>query len=594
MARLPRKLLRIAILFVILINTWFLARRYYPETVNGKPNVDSLEVPVENPAFNSNKHGKSWSKDPKYFTSGSNAAVGPEKGNAPKNLSKDKHGSSHPAVSEEEGISHASQGSFFNAYASNYKAGMGLVKSVLDTIAEIAPGVQPLKTYNRNIQADTALEESHELPSTSTVLGMYLQVNDEDTAKLAKSHQMMMDQLPRSVPKNSFKGRGVVLTGGGMYFPMVLTAIRWFREIDTETPIEVFMADKSEYEPHICDNLFPKLNVECRVLRDIYGVQLSEKLDSKYALKPLAILASKFDDVYFMDADSYPLIDINSIFNWKVYKDTGLILNSDYWPRYISPKFYEIVNIKLGGRARGDPKQEVINQSDRKNAVPGKSTESGQVFVQKSKHIQSLLLAMYYNLYGPDYYFPLLMQGGHGEGDKDTYAAAAIICGEKYYQTQRRPATLGQHLPGGVFKGYAMVQPNPISDYERIENSNSEVPETFFALHANSIKSNPRYLLQSHVEPIRGAPPLRQQRVFGDMANIKRELLKSDDLELNLFKAMAHVSCIWAAKYGYVPRDWEEVDLERQCRLLTKHTQWLAENPNTSFDENAPFWIDLA
>lgn len=584
---------------VILINIWFLARRYYPDSVGDSPAVSPLETQAGKPEFGSYTQGDSWAKERKDpnkvkdsknpHTGSSNAGAETEKANAPKGSSKE--GSSHQE--DKEGASHASHSSFASSYAPNYKAGMNIVKSVLDTIAEITPGVEPLKTFNRDIKADTPLEESHELPSTSAVLGLYLQVSDEDTEKLAKSHQSMMEKLPRTVPENAFNGRGVVMTGGGMYFPMALAAIRWFRETDAQTPIEVFMADKSEYEPHICDNLFPKLNAECRVLRDIYGSQLSDKLNSKYALKPLAILASKFDDVYFMDADSYPLMDLNEVFDWKVYKETGMILNADYWPRYISPKFYEIVNIKLGGRARGDPKQDVIFQSDRENAVPGKSTESGQIFVRKSMHIQSLLLAMYYNLYGPDHYFPLLMQGGHGEGDKDTYAAAAIICGEKYYQTQRRPATLGQHSPTSGFRGFAMVQPNPITDYERFENGKVDVPERYLALHANSIKSNPRYLLHSHEEPLRGAPPLRQQRFFGDMANIKKELLTDDDVELRLFEAMVGVACEWAAKAGYVPRDWDSVDLERQCRLLTRHTQWLAENPHAPYSENPPFWIDL-
>jgi Mannosyltransferase putative len=55
------------------------------------------------------------------------------------------------------------------------------------------------------------------------------------------------------------------------------------------------------------------------------------------------------------------------------------------------------------------------------------STESGEIMYSKPKHELSLLLATYYNYYGPDFYYPLQSQGAPGEGD-------------------RRPST-GQQLP---------------------------------------------------------------------------------------------------------------------------------------------------
>ncbi|KAK7679537.1 Golgi alpha-1,2- mannosyltransferase [Cerrena zonata] len=43
---------------------------------------------------------------------------------------------------------------------------------------------------------------------------------------------------------------------------------------------------------------------------------------------------------------------------------------------------------------------------------------------------------MYYNYYGPDYYYPLLSQGAAGEGDKETFIAAAHKLKLPYYQVK--------------------------------------------------------------------------------------------------------------------------------------------------------------
>lgn len=476
----------------------------------------------------------------------------------------------------------------------SYSSGLKEIKRIISDLADIRPGSQPFtveNSYFRDIKSDTPIQESGELPATSMILGLYLQVTEQEKNALSESHQRVMSTLPTEVPKGAYSGRGIVMTGGGKYFPIVLTALKWLRDNDPHTPVEIFMADSSEYEKHFCDDLFPKLNVECRVLEDIYGSELSSKLKSQYAFKPLAILASKFDDVYFMDADSYPINSVGELFDWDVYQDTGYILNSDLWPRYISPRYYDVVGITLGGRARGKNTDHALLQSDRENAVPGLSTESGQVYVRKSQHIRSLMLAMYYNLYGPGYYFPLLMQNGHGEGDKDTYAAAALVCNESYYQSDMRPSVLGQHL-GGDFKVHAMVQPDPRTDYEKfVLEKDVEVKSQ--QIHINGVKSNIKYLMMDVVDPIRGAPRLRQQRYLGNMDDIKREGRTNVDVEERLFRTMGDVTCGWALKDGFIPKDWEDQDLTRLCSVLRAHTKWLKEHPDVQSPDDAPFWYDL-
>ena len=69
-------------------------------------------------------------------------------------------------------------------------------------------------------------------------------------------------------------------------------------------------------------------------------------------------------------------------------------------------------------------------------------------------------MTLYYNIFGPEIYYKLFSLGALGEGDKDTFAAAALACGEKYYQVASSIRTLGYFdtTPGGGFHGIAMAQ----------------------------------------------------------------------------------------------------------------------------------------
>lgn len=548
--------------------------------------ADSRPVKQENLPENDNKPPS----NDKTTEEGSNGNANKESEVAGKSPNKE-HGATDQSSNRLKGESGAS--SEHKSSNGDYNTGINEIKRMISELADVDPGTAPFtveKSYLRDIKSDSDIQDSGELPPTSTILGFYLQVTEEEKQALSHSHQRVMSLLPTEVPKGTFAGRGIVMTGGGKYFPMVLTAIKWLRDNDPHTPVEVFMSDKSEYEPRFCEDLFPKLNVECQVLEDIYGKELSAKLKSQYAFKPLAILASKFDDVYFMDADSYPLHNVNEIFDWDVYKDTGYILNSDMWTRYISPRYYDIVGITLGGRARGKSTDHALLQHDRENAVPGLSTESGQVYIRKSQHIRSLMLATYYNLYGPGYYFPLLMQNGHGEGDKDTFAAAAVICNEPYYQTGARPSVLGQHFPGS-FQVQALVQPDPRTDYEKfVLGKDVEVKSQ--QVHINGVKSNIKYLLMPS-GGMRGTPQLQQIRYLGKMEDIRREGRTDEDIEQRMFRTMGDVACGWALKDGYIPNDWEDQDLTRLCSILRAHTQYLMGHPEAGTAAEALHWDDL-
>jgi alpha 1,2-mannosyltransferase len=73
---------------------------------------------------------------------------------------------------------------------------------------------------------------------------------------------------------------------------------------------------------------------------------------------------------------------------------------------------------------------------------------------------------VYYNYYGPQYYYPLQAQGGPGQGDKETFGAAAMAVGAPgpFYGVRTPVVALGNHVDDKfVFAGAA--QADPLMDY---------------------------------------------------------------------------------------------------------------------------------
>ena len=88
---------------------------------------------------------------------------------------------------------------------------------------------------------------------------------------------------------------------------------------------------------------------------------------------------------------------------------------------------------------------------------------------------QSLLLAVYYNYYGPKFYYTLISQGWSGWGDKDTFPIALKAYGEEYYSVPHGIQTI---FVNGTIQGIAMVQSDP---------TNETFADPLF-LHSNIVK----------------------------------------------------------------------------------------------------------
>ncbi|KAE8371209.1 mannosyltransferase putative-domain-containing protein [Aspergillus bertholletiae] len=306
-------------------------------------------------------------------------------------------------------------------------------------------------------------------------------MSDEDVLKMKHAHRNFVHAITKDPPTLAYRPgtRGIVSTAGGAYLPVLVISLRMLRQTGSNLPMEVFLADWDEYDGYICQVVLPALNAQCVLLSAILDtVPGSTSHIEKYQYKPFAMLFSSFEEILFLDADAFPLHKPEHVFTSDPFRSKGLLTWPDFWRTTTSPLYY------------------VIAGQDRPAPNLRQSTESGEVFLSKRSHLRTLLLVAYYNYWGPGYYYPLLSQGAAGEGDKETFLAAATVFDEPFYQVSEPLRALGRHTNDG-FSGSTMVQYSPMEDYAltsngewRIKGADVDPPSPFF-VHINFPKFNP-------------------------------------------------------------------------------------------------------
>ncbi len=374
-----------------------------------------------------------------------------------------------------------------------------------------------------------------------------LDMPDEDIEQMKQAHKWMVDEIPRlpSVPYR--KGtRGIVTTAGGTYMPVMVVSLIELRRTGSTLPVEVFMKDTDEYEKAICDEKLPQLNAKCIVLADTVNAVPTRMKIEHYQLKVFAMLFSTFEEILFLDADSMPFRNPDHLFDVEPYISSHMVVWPDFWVSTASPIFYDIASVPV------PPLYETC------------TTESGQMVISKATHASVLVLAAYYNFNGPDYYYPLISQGGPGEGDKDTFVAAAQAFNQTFYMVQEPVHAPGHFADDGGFTGVAMIQGDPGDDYARhvLKNTTAARVRSLFA-HLNLSKMNAGFGYWDRYDE----NGKRLRLMGGSHDKFIEEFGR--DIELECFETM-NATCTWPF------RDWE--DKEGICeKVLKDYTDLLNE-----------------
>jgi len=385
-----------------------------------------------------------------------------------------------------------------------------------------------------------------------------LDLSEADVMALQSSHATVSEALDTasSILKQGaeelYHGRGIVTVAGGEYFGPAIVGIKMLRQAGSSLPVEAFLADWEEYEPSLCEKVLPDLNARCVVLSQFLEPPIDEIGNENltfsithYQLKSLALLFSSFREVLLLDSDSIPVINPEELFSTEPFVSTGFVGWPDFWVSTEAPVFYKIAGLDRFPKA-----------------LPVASSEAGQLLVNKEKHIRSLILAAYYNIWGPQYYYPLLSQGALGQGDKNTFETAAIVLDAPYYRVKTPVRSLGRHS-GTEFKGSGMVQFHPLDDYDkhagRTDDSENTTIRAAF-MHANTPKMNAGHLVD---EGDLQDPSQKHLRLWGSLDD--QQSVFGIDFEKSTFQVVIEVGCELAS----VVKEWRHRRMI--CSKLKSH-----------------------
>lgn len=453
-------------------------------------------------------------------------------------------------------------------------------------------------------------------------------ISDELLEDIRNKHKKVFDMLPDGLSSATYKEgtTGVVLIGGSRFSWLSYLSLLALRRSGSKLPVEVIMPTFKDYQKELdfCTKTLPALDASCVVVPDILGPSVMLNWQSKFAnyqFKSLALVTCTFQNVLMLDSDNILIDNPDEIFQSKLYQDYGMITWPDYWERTISPSFYDIAGVKVNEKKRvrynrfplnvpltedpnlNDDEAKSVPYHDLDGAVPNLSTESGQLVVNKATHGKTLLLSLYYNIYGPNLFYKFFSLGEMGEGDKDTFPAAAIVAKQKYYHVKSYIQTFGYINSGGNFQGVSMGQKNPLKDFElfqqkvvtpgynndnkpmndQIEGLKKILSEVFhnkndvplFAVHCNYPKLDPKEFMDR--EDLYDAENDRlKYKLFNGLTYQKAPTAIDGQGEVNFELEQ------WSAIHKTVCDDkiefvhFKDVDHSKMCKFIKNQVKWLS------------------
>ncbi|RLV94548.1 Alpha-12-mannosyltransferase MNN23 [Spathaspora sp. JA1] len=475
-------------------------------------------------------------------------------------------------------------------------------------------------------------KDQHKPGSTREAILSRATISDEVLEELLEKHSSIAKQLPSKIAQSTYNknSKGVVLIGGTKFSWLSYLAIVALRETGSKLPVELIMPTNDDFkrEYELCTKLLPPLQAKCVVVPQVLGkAVMKDHSFSKYQFKSLALMVSSFEHILMLDSDNIIVSNPDSIFDSKLYQYYGMITWPDYWKRTISPKFYDIGEIEINHQKRIrhgrfplyippnvksniiDAEQEQVPFHDLEGTIADLSTESGQLIINKRNHGKTLLIALFYNIYGPDLFYKLFAMGEQGEGDKDTFVAAALVSGQPYYQLKSFIKTFGYLDANGDFQGVAMGQKNPIVDYQlfqdliikpisedsirdlsipdqitRLEKLDQEKfhnhnDNPLFTIHCNYPKLDPLQYMER--EDLYDEENVQlKHRLYGGLTYQKymknkdgNRVLTTVDFEHEQWTHMQDILCIQKIEFVH----FKDANMEKLCQLIKNQVKLLSE-----------------
>src|ERR1700722_3598228 len=127
----------------------------------------------------------------------------------------------------------------------------------------------PIRLSDSGLDIGFAAEDRHR-PDLLLMPHNYVDVMREAHNGFVANIKFMRDADRQSLKIPCTPGtRGIVSAAGGSYLVVFVISLRMLRRTGSTLPVQVFLANLEEYEPHICNVVLPELNAKCVVLSQI-------------------------------------------------------------------------------------------------------------------------------------------------------------------------------------------------------------------------------------------------------------------------------------------------------------------------------------
>lgn len=233
--------------------------------------------------------------------------------------------------------------------------------------------------------------------------------------------ELFAQQVEAPAPDlKDFSGRGFVICAGGPYLESAYVVVRLLRHYGTTLPIEVWHAGEDEI-PAWARPAFIEHDVVFHDIMD-YCTNRPLKQMRGFPIKTAAILNTQLREVMFIDADCFPVCNLDFLFETQEYKDNRAIFFPDYQHHLLVPDkpVWDIVGMPY-------------------NDEP--EFETGLLLFDKVACWKALNLAEWMNL-GSEFWYQ------HCMGDKDTFYLAWRKVNQSYSLAPdclRIPTVLSRH-----------------------------------------------------------------------------------------------------------------------------------------------------
>jgi alpha 1,2-mannosyltransferase len=309
---------------------------------------------------------------------------------------------------------------------------------------------RPILTYDESVQQNSAGCPTEGINfDEGTVRGNEQKWRDITSTQISKwRHDIaayLQDKIKSesSVIKNGHGGRGIVMAAGDHDAAIrARTNIRFLGSYNCTLPVEIFHfsnelsgPDKSLLSDLLqLESSDSSWHSDIKVtLRVVEGIEKGNGWKA-FQIKGAAIQQSSFDEILYLDTDSYLLRNPELLFDSNHWTKTGLLLWPDYTKSHPTNPLWRL----LGQQCR--------------NEYEG---ESGQIVISRSRHQDVLWLVEYFAIHHDEFY-------GFMGGDRDSFRAAALLLGKEWEGPGRLNAAAGVSLkdnPRGG--GHTMLQADP-------------------------------------------------------------------------------------------------------------------------------------